>query len=197
MENIMNNFARKFILKCILFCFFVALLGCAPKQNVAFREGENLGSKPVHSSKEVKPGSFVVLNSPSIINVLPNEKAYLEASLKTSLLSNQNTAKKLQVTLEADGDFDISASTSPQVFDVSELETYKVPITIMASKNGRFYLRIHVELMDANVGRSQNLILIVQAGESEKILPPIEKAKTHEAAENITALPAIENFKRK
>jgi hypothetical protein len=136
--------------------------------------------------KEAKPGAPITLSSSSLISLNSNTPTQVEI-----LLDTQISQGELQVELETTAGLELMNTQSRQ--QLSLTHPIKIPITLIANTNGRYYLNLHLDLSTNDSRLTRNLAVIVQVGPVAEETVKFKKA----AGENVISLPAKETISNK
>lgn len=171
--------ATKFVLALLA---IVMLLGCMEKSVTAV---STTPSKSVQATKTTKPGAAIKLVSSSLLSITANELAHTEVVLEA-----MESSGELIIDFSASQGLSLENISTPQIIKFDTSVPIKIPVVLMATSNGRYYLNMHISLNNTDAISARNLAVIVQVG------PLVEQAvklqKT--AGENIIALPAKETI---
>lgn len=137
------------------------------------------------TQKEVKPGAPVKLISPSIIYINPNEQTPAEI-----LLEVKETSGELQIELSSSAELNLLDTTMQQTISLTSSSTVKIPVTLLATANGRYYLKIHVRINNGDGTSARNLAVIIQVGPVTEKTVQLKKA----SGEHVISLPAHETI---
>jgi hypothetical protein len=171
-------FSMKFSLTLIA---VAAFLGCMEKPVTEITMPTQF-TQPI---KTVKPGAAVKLVSSALISITAND------------LTNTNIILEV---MEPDGELivgflpsqglSLEGLNTPQVITLDSSSPIKIPVSLRATTNGRYYLNMHISLKNADTISVRNLAVIVQVG------PLVDKAVKLQKTdgENITVLPAQETI---
>ena len=158
----------------------VALLGCIEKP-----VAETTLSKPVQTTKTTKPGAAIKLVSSSLIFITANELVDSEI-----LLEALEARGELTIDFSPSQGLILKNTNTPQTIKFDSSSVIKIPVSLLATANGRYYLNMRISLNNTDSISVRNLALIVQVG------PLAEKAfklqKT--AGENMIVLPVGETI---
>jgi hypothetical protein len=159
----------------------MAFLGCMEKPVTVV----TAPSKSVQSTKTTKPGAAIKLVSSSLISITANERLHTEVVLEA-----MESGGKLIIDFSTSQGLILENTSTSQTIKFDGSAPIKIPVLLMATSNGRYYLNMHISLNNADAISVRNLAVIVQVG------PAVEKEvklqKT--AGENIIALPAQETI---
>ncbi len=159
----------------------VALLGCMEKPVTE----ATMPSKSVQATKTTKPGAAIKLVSNSLISITANELVHTEVVLEA-----MESGGELIIDFATSQGLSLKSISTPQTIKFAGSAPVKIPVSLIATTNGRYYLNMHISLNNADVISVRNLAVIVQVG------PLVEKAvqlqKT--TGENIILLPAQETI---
>mgnify|MGYP006910062743 CR=1 FL=1 len=163
------------------FCVTAALFGCMEKPVTEV----TLPSKSVQATKTTKPGAAIKLVSNSLISITANELVHTEVVLEA-----MESGGELIIDFSSSQGLSLENISSPQTIKFDGSAPVKIPVSLIATTNGRYYLNMHISLNNADTISVRNLAVIVQVG------PLVEKAvKLQKTAdENIIALPAQETI---
>lgn len=173
-----SSFTIKFWLA---FFVILSLFGCMKKSVIESSEF----IKSNHLTKTTKPGAAVKLMSNSLISVTANERIHTEIALEIAEPSGE-----LVIDFSPSQGLRLENTITPQTIQFDSSAPIKIPVTLIAATNGRYYLHMHISLKVADVISARNLALIVQVG--PYVDKPIQLKKT--AGENIITLPAQETI---
>ena len=161
--------------------FIAAFFGCMEKSVTEIIAT----SKPVQTTKTTKPGAAIKLVSNSLISITTNELAHTDIVLET-----MESRGELIIDFATSQGLSLKNINTPQSIKLDGSTPIKIPVSLIATSNGRYYLNMHISLNNADTISVRNLAVIVQVG------PLVEKAvklqKT--AGENIISLPAQETI---
>jgi hypothetical protein len=153
---------------------------CCCSDKVQQTTQASVKSKP---TKEAKPGAPITLGSSSLVLMDVNQSTDIEI-----VLNAQPSDGELQIELVPTQGLELRNTQSQQKLSLNHAK--KIPVTLFASTNGRYYLNLHLSLNDQDSRSSRNLAVIVQVG------PVVEESikfkKT--SGENVISLPAKETI---
>jgi hypothetical protein len=181
-EGFCMRLYSRFISLATIFLLALSTSACSDKSQSNIKQSAT--SVKETREKAIKPGAAIKLISPSIIYINPGEKSSTEILLETK---------------ESFGELDIeiSAPVELELLDTSLKTTInlpsnaiKIPISLLASANGRFYLKVLARINAADRDSFRNLSLIVQVGPEP--VKTLQLKKTSD--ENIISLPAQETI---
>lgn len=179
---------KNILLMILIFCLFPTA-GCQQKGE------QEVIAAPLHKSqlltrtKTAKPGAPVSLVSANRITINENKESTVIVLLKAQSASG---------TI----DVQISSSEGLQVLSRAELLDvhlnadgyYQLPVSVLAPRNGRYYLNLQVIISNSENVLSRALAVIVQVGlpgEANQVPMQMMKPVTDE---NIISLPAQETI---
>ena len=136
-------------------------------------------------SKTVKPGAPVKLVSESLISVNPGQQTSITIELETDRLNGY-----LDLHFVPSQGLDVLNTDAHQMVNLSNTQTIKIPVTLLAQTDGRYYLNMHINMESDELRSSRTLALIVQVG--AETAEEIKLQKTSE--ENVISLPAHEKI---
>ena len=198
MEGFNMNFLCRALKLYFVLSIVVSLFGCSDKIQPATKQSIVQANKPKVSQleqkdknqkqikqKEVKPGAAVKLISPSIITINPDEQMPIEI-----LLEVKETSGELQVELSPPAELNLLDTVIERTVSLASSNTIKIPVTLMATTNGRYYLKIHARINNGDETSTRNLAIIVQVG------PVVEKSVQLKkvSRDNVISLPAQETI---
>lgn len=157
-----------------------ALLGCMEKP-----VAEVAPSKPAQATKTTKPGAAIKLVSNSLISITRNEQVNTDI-----VLDAMESSGELTINFSTSQGLNLKNITSPQMIKFDGSVPIKIPIVLMATNNGRYYLNMHISLNNSDAISTRNLAVIVQVGPLMEQAVKLQKT----AGENIIALPAHETI---
>jgi len=159
----------------------LVLMGCMEKSVI--EPSESL--KTNQPTKTTKPGAAIKLISNSLISVTANEQINTEIALEIAEPNGE-----LIIDFSPSQGLRLVNTITPQAIPFYSSAPIKIPVTLIAATNGRYYLNMHISLKVADVISARNLALIVQVGSS--VDKSVQLKKT--AGENIIVLPAQETI---
>jgi hypothetical protein len=171
-----------FAIKSVFAIFvFVALFGCMEEPVTEV----TIPSKSVQATKTTKPGAAIKLVSNAMISITANELVHTEVVLEA-----MESGGELLIDFSTSQGLSLKNIITPQSIKLDGSATVKIPVSLVAPANGRYYLNMHISLKNTDVVSVRNLAVIVQVG------PSVEKAVRLQkpAGENIIALPAQETI---
>jgi hypothetical protein len=176
-----------------LFSRFVTLFAisllvlCSPACSEKSQSNVKQSMTPVKEprGKAIKPGAAVKLVSPSIVYIKAGEKSFVEILLET-----KENLGKLSIELSAPSELDLSDTSLKTTINLPSRSAVKIPVNLLASANGRFYLNLLARVSSADTATIRNLTLIVQVGPEP--VKTLQLKKT--SGENVISLPAQETI---
>ncbi len=159
----------------------IALLSCKEKPVADTMNAP----EPVQATKTTKPGAAIKLVSNSLIAITANELAHTEIVLETV-----ESHGELVVDFSSSQGLSLKNINTPQTIKFNGAIPIKIPVSLIASANGRYYLNMHIRLTGNDAILVRNLAVIVQVG------PVVEKSVKLQKTigENVIALPAQETI---
>jgi hypothetical protein len=158
----------------------VVLLGCMEKPVV-----ETTLSKPVQTTKTTKPGAAIKLVSSSLISITANELVDTEIFLET-----MEPRGELSIEFSPSQGLILKNPNTPQTIKFDSSSAIKIPVSLLATANGRYYLNMRISLNNTDSISVRNLAMIVQVGPLTEKAVKLQKT----AGENIIVLPAQETI---
>jgi hypothetical protein len=172
----MGLFYSKMVL--VLGFIVVALAGCQDKPMSST-------AKAVAQVKQPKPGAAVKLISDAILFVNPNE------ILTTDIVLNiDEDVGELHLELSTSAGLALLDTPTNINLPLGQVQPVKIPVKLLATQAGRFYLNVQASITTANALSSRNLAVIVQVGETVEKSPQFKKP----TGEQIISLPAQETI---
>lgn len=176
----MNFFLRALKFNLVLF-FSLCLYGCSDKTQPQIKQPAVKQTQ----QKDVKPGASVKLISPSILTIDPNKQTSTEILFETTESSGE-----FIVELFAPTGLSLLNTPTQQTINLVSPGNIKIPISLLAVTNGRYYLKMHILMKKGDSIAVRNLAVIIQVGpEPEKA---VQLKKT--SGENVISLPAQETI---
>lgn len=167
--------------KSLLFSFIIlALVGCIEKPAT-----ETALSKPVQAAKTAKPGAAIKLVSNSQISIAANELLDTEIVLET-----MESTGELTIDFSPSQGLTLNNTNTHQTIRFNNSSAIKIPVSLLATANGRYYLNMRISLNNEDSISVRNLAMIVQAGPLAEKAVKLQKT----ASENIIVLPAQETI---
>lgn len=172
----------------------VFLFGCSDKSQLATKPSvtqtneikqSQASVNQLNKQKEAKPGAAVKLISPSIITINANEKTTTEISLEV-----KESSGELQIELSAPAELNLIDTRAQQTFSLISSNTIKIPVTLLATANGRYYLKIDARINNGDENSSRSLAVIIQVGPETEKAVQLKKS----SGENVISLPAHETI---
>lgn len=166
--------------------FFLLVL-CTPAYSDKSQTNIKQSLMPVKEAREkaIKPGAAIKLISPAIVYINPGEKSAIDILLET-----KKSLGELSIELSAPAELELLDTPLKKIVNLPSNNAIKIPVNLVASANGRFYLNLLARISAADTASVRNLTLIVQVGpEPAKTL---QLKKTSD--ENIISLPAQETI---
>lgn len=149
-------------------------------------ENEN-NNRQQHSL--VKPGAAVSLkNSEPLYAAVPGVYEY-----QLQLLSPNHEGKMTVDVSTSDGLAIISPAHHFE-FELEEDGEYRVPLTITAGAEGRFYIQLHISIVADGQTSSRVIAAILQVGESTVKAQKAAAKSAGQEAETVISLPAQETI---
>ena len=159
---------------------------------VASADTEHVHAKRDNGSQHqplVKPGAAVSLKSSQPLTASgPGVYEY-----QLQLLSPIHTGK-MSVNVAAGEGFEIVSSARLFEFELQESGEYRVPLTINASAEGRFYIQLHVSITTDGQSSSRVVAAILQVGEPAVKAQKTAEKSTREDNGAVISLPAQETI---
>jgi hypothetical protein len=159
----------------------VALLGCMEKSVTEV----TTPSKSVQATKTTKPGAAIKLISSSLISINANELAHTNIVLEAMELHGE-----LTVNFSPSQGLNLASTSTPQTIKFDSSAPIKIPVSLVATANGRYYLNMHISLNNVDAISVRNLAVIVQVGPLAEKAVKLQKT----VGENIIVLPAQETI---
>lgn len=150
-------------------------------------EGNDKGLKQYHPLG--KPGATVSLKSTQPLTALT--PGVYEYSLQ--LLSPVRNGK-MTVNVSVSDGITIISSARHFEFDLHEGGEYRVPLTINANVEGRFYIQLHVSIKADGQSSSRVIAAILQVGEPAVKAQKAAAKSSVQAADAVISLPAQETI---
>ena len=169
--------------KKLIAIFSIALMfsGCSGKSD----NTTTTHSVATSYKKEAKPGALVKMVSPSIISINPSQLTQINIELETS-----GEDGDLELDFLPSQGLDIGNTPKHQTVSLSNTPLLKIPVTLFAHADGRYYLNMHVRISNSESSSTRTLALIVQAGAETGKNIQFKKP----ADENVVSLPAEEKI---
>jgi len=164
-------------------CLLLALCGCHEKATVMAEPNVNL--KPI---KEAKPGAAIRLISNTIVSIKAKQTSQFELIFDVG-----DSEGLLNIKLSPTEGLDVVDTQMIQSIKLSSANTIKIPVTLHAAIDGRYYLNIQATVEKGDSLSSRNLALIVQVGAEKEKANVFKKA----SGENVISLPAQETISNK
>jgi hypothetical protein len=145
-------------------------------------------SKPIkinQSAKTAKPGAAIKLISNSSISAAAHELIQTEIALEIA-----EPGGELFIEFFPSQGLSLHNTITPQIIQFEPSAPVKIPVTLMAETNGRYYLNMHIRLKVGDEISARTLAVIVQVGSS--VIPSVQLKKS--VGENIIVLPAQETI---
>jgi hypothetical protein len=158
-----------------------ALFGCMEK---SITEAVST-TKSVQATKTTKPGAAIKLVSKSLISIAANELAHTEV-----VLDAMESAGELIIDFSTSQGLRLENISAPQTIKFDGSAPIKIPVVLMATSNGRYYLNMHISLNNNDAISARNLAVIVQVGPLVENAVQLQKT----TGENIILLPAQETI---
>jgi hypothetical protein len=167
----------------MLFIFLAALVlsACTEK-----RAAE--ASAPVsiaQPKKMAKPGAAIRLVSDPLILIMPNQPMQT-----TIVLANMGAQNDISVRFSPSQGLALGDTLSHHLIENVRDASVNIPITLIATSSGRYYLNMLISVNDTEVIRVRNLAVIVQVGPVVNHAPQFKKT----AGENVIVLPTQETI---
>lgn len=163
------------------FCVTAALFGCMEKPVTEV----TLPSKSVQATKTTKPGAAIKLVSNSLISITANELVHTEVVLEA-----MGSGGELITEFSTSQGLNLENTSTPQAIKFDSSAPIKIPVSLVATANGRYYLNMHISLNNVDAISVRNLAVIVQVGPLAEKAVKLQKT----AGENIVVLPAQETI---
>lgn len=158
-----------------------ALLGCMEKSVTEFPTP----IKSIQSTKTAKPGADIKLVSNALIAIMANELAHTDIVLET-----MESSGELIIEFFPSQGLSLKNTSTPHVIKFDSSAPIKIPVSLAAMTNGRYYLNMHISLNNMDSISVRNLAVIVQVGPLAEQAVKLQKT----VGENIIVLPAQETI---
>lgn len=159
----------------------VVLLGCMENPLTE----ATIPIQSVQSTKTTKPGAAIKLISSSLISINANELAHTNIVLEAMELHGE-----LTVNFSPSQGLNLENTSTPQTIKFDSSAPIKIPVSLVATANGRYYLNMHISLNNVDAISVRNLAVIVQVGPLAEKAGKLQKT----IGENIIVLPAQETI---
>lgn len=188
-------------------CFLSCLAACESEstlQDVSAQRTVAQGTSEITSSNTVrskndkglqqhhplsKPGAAVSLNNMQPLTA--STPGIYDYQLE---LISPATEGEMTVDLAPGNGIAIISSVRHFEFPLRDQGEYRVPVTVNASAEGRFYIQLHVSITTGGLSSSRVIAAILQVGEpAVKVQKAAEKGATKEA-DTVISLPAQETI---
>lgn len=175
----MNQTIMSIVYRLMLLVSCASLFGCGQDTEFAYPHKYDL------RAKEFKPGAAIQLLSDSLLTIDASQEVQVKVHL-----SSPKIGEEMAVDFSTTPGLMLVATQLHQDIGFSTAASIEIPVRLLAKANGRYYLKMRIELHDGAIVSYRNLAVIVQVG------PVADKAaKLHKSAEqNVIVLPAQETI---
>ena len=150
---------------------------------------EHKRAHAVAHKKEIKPGAAVSLASVNLVTIDANQTSEIIVLLKA-----QSAIGTIHVETNTSEGLELISSAVAQDLSLNQDGYYQLPVSILAPRNGRYYLNLQVTINNDEYISSRVLAVIIQVGpltDAINLPPRMLKSTTNE---NVISLPAQEKI---
>ncbi|MES2676470.1 MAG: hypothetical protein V4660_19685 [Pseudomonadota bacterium] len=182
---------RNISVMVLIFCLS-PVLGCQQKSKQEIITAQPETSQSLKRNKTAKPGAPVILASAKSVTINENK-----ASIIKLLLKAQFGSEVIDVKVSSSEGLQVLSDTEIKNVQLNADGYYQLPVSILASRNGRYYLNLQVITSNSENVLSRALAIIVQVGSSDESNQVPLKMMKSVTDENIILLPAQETINTK
>ncbi|MES2824723.1 MAG: hypothetical protein V4732_14055 [Pseudomonadota bacterium] len=179
---------RKRSLMVLIFCCF-PVVGCQQKSKQEIIAVQLETSQSLKRTKTAKPGAPVSLASANLVTISENKE-----STVIVLLNGQSASGTIDVKISPSEGLQILSRTELLNVHLNEDGYYQLPVSLLASSNGRYYLNLQVIIGNSENVLSRGLAVIVQVGSPDEANQVPLRMMKSVTDENIISLPAQETI---
>ena len=207
--NLSSGIASRNIMVCRIYLFYFLVIGllasaCSNESTTSTKteltkisadssvvQAETMEKKSAgpHKAQRGKPGADVSLTANVIHRLEPGEDGDVVVELSAPHQDGEMT-----VTLAASEGLHIVDGGLNYTFALSGENSYNLPLRVMATEAGRYYIHLQVVVTQQGRQRARALAVIVQVGPESVINNRLQKADSSEA---VIPLPAQESIIQK